>query len=416
MKKTFFLAIICIALTSFTMAQVSGEFRGPGRTGEYKETGLLKKWPAEGPELLWSIENLPSGHSSFSSAHGLVYFTGMRDTIDVLVALDKKSGKIKWQVDYGRAWNASFPKSRCTPTIEEDRLYVSSGLGDLACINAITGKIIWQLKASEKFEGTFGRWGIAESILILDEKLFYTPGGNKTCMVALEKMTGKTIWESETLNDNPSYVSPLLVQEGENKIIVNVTENYIIGVNPADGKIFWKFSFGAFAGGKWKANIHANTPIYDNFQLFLTTGYDHRNVTLELSKNLQKAYFVRSGDILDNHHGGVVKLGDYVYGPNWLNNAMGNWVCMDWNTGEIKYQTKWINKGSIIAAEGMLYCFEEKTGNIALVKAIPEEFKVISSFKVPLGKKGPYWSHPFIHEGVLYMRHGDAVLAYNIKE
>lgn len=402
-------------ISIFSFGQVIDEFRGVGRTGIFNETGLLKEWPAEGPEMIWSLEDIPVGHSSFSSAYGNLYLTGRRDTIDVLTAVDL-SGKIKWQTDYGRAWNASFPNSRCTPTIENERLYVSSGYGDLACVNAINGDIIWQVKASEKFEGSYGMWGIAESLLILDEKLFYTCGGAKTTMVALDKMTGETIWMSDPLNDNPAYSSAILVQNEEHTIIANVTENYIIGVNPENGEIYWKFSYGAFAGGRYLANIHCNMPIYEDGKLFVTSGYDHKNVMLDLSKDFKKAFFAWSTDVLDVHHSGTVKIGDYVYSSNWEHNRMGRWVCMDWNTGETKYEIEWINKGSIISAEGMLYCYEEKTGNLALVAANPEEFKVISSFQVPLGSRGPYWSHPIIKDGILYIRHGDALMAYNIKE
>lgn len=415
MKKNCLITISLFLISFISFGQVIDEFRGVGRTGIFNETGLLKEWPAEGPEMLWSLENIPVGHSSFSSAYGNLYLTGRRDTIDVLTAVDL-NGKIKWQTDYGRAWNASYPNSRCTPTIENERLYVSSGYGDLACVNALTGDIIWQVKASEKFEGSYGMWGIAESLLILDEKLFYTCGGAKTTMVALDKMTGETIWMSDPLNDNPAYSSAILVQNEEHKLIANVTENYIIGINPETGETYWKFSYGAFAGGRYLANISCNMPIYEDGKLFITSGYDHKNVMLTLTKDFKKVFFKWSTDVLDVHHGGTVKIGDYVYGSNWENNAMGSWVCLDWKTGETKYETKWINKGSIIAADSMLYCYEEKTGNIALVESNPEEFKVISSFQVPLGSRGPYWSHPKIKDGILYIRHGDALMAYNIKE
>ncbi len=405
--------IFCF-LSSYS--QVIDEFRGVGRTGIYnQETGLLKEWPADGPEMLWSIEDIPIGHSSLSSAYNMLYFTGRRDTVAVLTALDL-NGKIKWQTDFGRAWNAAFPNSRSTPTIENERLYVSSGYGDLACVNAINGELIWQVPAMDKFEGNYGRWGIAESLLILDDKVFFTTGGEKTTMVALDKLTGETIWMSESLHDKNSYASPILIQDEDKKLIVNVTENYVIGVNPDDGEIFWQFSFGSFAGGRGRANINCNSPVYADGELFITGGYDHRNVKLSLSKNWKKVYFEWSDDVLDVHHGGTVKLGDYVYGTNWENNGMGRWVCLDWKTGEIKYETEWFNKGSIISAEGLLYCYDEKFGNIGIAKATPEKFDIISSFKIPLGSKGPYWTHPVIKDGVLYVRHGDALMAYNIKE
>lgn len=415
--KKFFLILVNLSLVYvYGFSQVIDEFRGVGRTGVFNETNLMEKWPESGPKLLWSVENLPSGHSSFTSAYNTLYLTGSRDSLDVLIALDQLTGKVKWQTEYGRKWVDSYPLSRSTPTIDDKQLYVSSGFGDIACLNAVNGEIVWQVKAMEKFEGTFHYWGIAESLIVYDNKVFFMTGGNKTSMVALDKMTGETVWMSETLKDNPSYASPLLIQEGEYKLIVSITENYVVGIDPDNGEIYWKFSFGSFAAGQYLANNHCNMPVYDNYKLFITSGYDHKNVMLNLSDDLKKAYFLWSTDVLDTHHGGTVKIGDYVYGPNWEHNRMGRWVCMKWDTGETMYETEWINKGSIIAADGHLYCYEEKTGKMALVKATPEEFKVISSFQIPLGSQGPYWSHPVIKNGILFVRHSDAVMAFDIRE
>lgn len=415
MKKNHWLAINLFLLSLAGYAQVLDEFRGIGRTGIYvNETGLLKEWPENGPEMIWSIEDIPIGHSALSTAYDMLYLTGIRDSSEFLIALNL-DGKIKWQTNYGRAWNGPFPNSRCTPAIENERLYVSSGLGDLACLNALNGEIIWQLKAMNEFEGTYGKWGIAESLIVLDDKVFFTPGGNKTTMVALDKMTGKTIWMTESLQDNPSYTSPLLIQKNGLKIIATVTEKYIIGVNADNGEMYWKFKYGAYAG-KRGTNININTPVYADGKLFVTDGYDHKNVMLELSDDLKNVSLIWSNDVLDVHHGGTVKLGNYIYGSNWEHNAMGNWVCLDWENGNTMYETEWINKGSIISADGLLYCYEEKFGNLALVEPNPEEFKVISSFQIPLGSRGPYWTHPVIKNGILYVRHGDALMAYNIKE
>jgi hypothetical protein len=118
---------------------------------------------------------------------------------------------------------------------------------------------------------------------------------------------------------------------------------------------------------------------------------------------------------LDCHHGQVVKVGDYIYGANWLNNRNGNWCCVDWATGETKYEKKWHSKGSISAADGMLYCYEEREGNLALVEPTPDDFKVISSFKITQGR-GPHWAQPVIHNGELYIRHGEVLMAYDIKD
>ena len=409
------LTMLCIFFISgfSLLSQDFSEWRGIGRTGIYNETGLLKSWPENGPELLWFIDSLPDGFSSVSIANNTVYLTGIVDSTDYVAAIDMK-GKELWRSPYGRSWDASFPSSRSTPTVDRDKLYVSSGKGDLACLNALDGKIVWQLKASEEFGGTMGKWGIAESLVVDDDKVYYTPGGNTTNTIALSKVDGKLIWKSTTLNDNASYTSPLMIHYKGKKLLVTVTQNYIVGIEAYTGEIFWKFDFGFYAGGEGKRNNNTNTPIFCDGDLYINSGYDHAGVKLKLADDLKSVSLLWTDTILDTHHGGVVKIGDNLYGSNWTHNSMGKWVCIDWKNGKLMYETEWINKGSIISAEGMLYCTEEKTGNIALVEANPKEFKVISSFKIPKGI-GPYWAHPVIHNGILYIRHGMALMAYQIK-
>ncbi|MFC2103904.1 PQQ-binding-like beta-propeller repeat protein [Bacteroidota bacterium] len=410
--RRFSFTVLTLILVQITFGQNIVDWRGPGRTGVYNETGLLTEWPESGPELLWSVENIYKGYSSVSIANNTIYLTGINDNNDVLIALDMQ-GNIKWQTAYGRAWDGSYAESRCTPTIENDKVYVSSGLGDITCLNAFSGKIIWAVKASEIFEGAYGRWGLAESLLILNDKVFFTPGGNKTTILAFNKLTGELIWQSESINDDPSYVSPLIINRNGKKLIVTVTANYVIGVLPVNGKILWKFDYGSLIdeGGR---NNQTNTPLYYDGKIFVTSGYNHKCLMLNLSEDAESVSKAWVNSLLDVHHGGVVKVSNYIYGSNWQDNRMGNWICLDWNTGELKYDFKWINKGSIISAEGKLYCYEEKSGNIALVNATPEKFDIISSFKIP-PRTGPYWSHPVIKDGILYIRNMDALMAFDIK-
>jgi len=412
-NQLILLSFALLFINSITFSQEISEWRGPGRTGVYQDTNLLKVWPEDGPVMIWSVEGLPVGNSSVGVNSNGIYFTGLADTMDMLIAVDHQ-GKLIWQTIYGRAWTNSYGESRSTPTIENERVYVSSGLGDIACINALIGEIIWSQKASEDFEGTYGRWGISESLLLVDDKVIYTPCGNKTTMVAYNKDNGELIWESPSLYDNPSYTSPLLTEWKGQQMIISATQSYIIGVDPADGKILWTFDFSVFAGGDWRANNQTNTPIFDDGKVFVTSGYDHNAVQIELSEDIDKAYFNWVSETLDVHHGGVLKIGEYIYGANWENNRMGYWVCLDWNTGEVLYEEEWGNKGAIIAADGMLYCYDEKNGVIGIAKVTPDKFEIISSFEVPLGE-GPHWSHPVIDQGILYVRHGGALMAYNIK-
>jgi outer membrane protein assembly factor BamB len=412
MKKITLVSLAIIISISNSFCQILSEWRGIGRTGVYNEKGLMKKWPEQGPEMLWHMDGLPKGFSSVSIANNTIYLTGIKDSIDILIAADMQ-GKLKWQTPFGHAWTASFTDSRCTPTVENNRLYVSSGNGDVACLNAIDGKVLWKVKAMEKFSGSYGKWGIAESPLLVDNKVIFTPGGEKTTVVALDKNTGETVWQTESLHDNAAYISPLLIEKGGKKLIVQVTENFILGVNADNGNILWKYDFGKFKDKKFW-NIHTNTPLYYNNEIYVSTGYNHDGVKLKLSDDASSVSEVWRDTVLDCHHGGVVRIGNYIYGSNWISNSKGNWCCLDWTTGKSMYEKEWNSKGQIIADEDMLYLYDEKKGELALVKADPNKFEVISSFKVPMGT-GQHWAHPVIHDGILYVRHGDVLMAYNIK-
>lgn len=401
-------------------SQAQRSWRGVERSGIYNESALLKSWPETGPVMLWSNQELPSGFSSVTFGNNTIFLTGISEENEVLVALDTL-GKIKWQTPYGRSWNESYPESRCTPTVEGNRVYVTSGSGDLASIDAKTGVIIWSLKASETFKGTFGPWGIAESVLIDGDKLYFTPGGPETMTIALNKKTGKLIWKSGSLNDRPGYVSPILISYSGKRLIVNISASYIFAVDPSTGKIVWKINHLDINGERSSAvwgdapAIKCVTPVYNKGKIYVTGGYNHGGIMLNLTEGGNTATVAWTDDLLDVHHGGVVLLNGNLYGSNWLNNSDGNWCCIDWNTGKKKYEEHWKCKGSIISADGLLYIYDERSGFVGLVNPNPEKFDLISSFKISLGS-GPHWAHPVIHNGKLFIRHGKVLMAFNIKK
>ena len=400
--------------------QQISEWREENRTGVSSETGLLKTWPEEGPELIWSNVDLPKGHSQVTFGNNTIYLTGNDGQNDILVALDAY-GKIKWQTIYGRAWSASNPESRCTPTVEGNMVYVSSGYGDLACVDAESGAIVWSLKASETYAGTYGQWGIAESLIIDGQKLYFTPGGPETMTIALDKATGSLIWKSASLNDGPAYVSPILIDYAGKKIIINVSLQYIFAVDASTGDILWSVSHVEAIDSEKSIAIWPDaplikcvTPLYNNGRIYVTGGYDHGSIMLSLNDDGTNVSVDWTDTVLDVHHGGVVLLDGYIYGSNWLSNADGNWCCLDWSTGKKMYEEHWKCKGSIISAEGMLYIYDEKTGFIGLLRPNPEKFDLVRSFRMKEGS-GPYWAHPVIHNGNLLLRHGNALMVYNIK-
>jgi len=415
MKNPILSIIILTLIPGFIEAQKINEWRPENRTGVSAETGLLKSWPAAGPTLLWSCPDLAKGFSSPVFGNNTIYITGnsgSNGAEDILFALDMK-GKVLWQTVFGRAWTGSSPESRATPTVEGNRVYVCSGFGDLACIDGTNGKIIWTYKGSELNKGTYGAWGIAESILIDGNKIYFSPGGPETMTIALNKATGDVVWKSASLSDKPGYVSPILVNYAGKKMIVNVSLGHVFGVDASNGEILWKVAHAPSSDGD--DLIKCTTPLYKDGMVYVTGGYDTGGMMIKIADDGKSANVVWTDSVLDNHHGGVVLVNGYIYGSNWLNNSNGNWCCIDWKTGKKMWEEHWNTKGSIISAEGMLYIYEEKNGNIALLKANPEKFDLVSTFKVTQGKAGAFWAHPVIYNGVLYLRHTNALMAYNIK-
>jgi len=409
-----YLFLACLGMQVCNAQKIS-EWREDNRTGVSSETGLMKFWPADGPQLLWENLDLPKGYSSVSFGNNLLYITGTRDTTDILVALDM-NGKTRWQTEMGRAWNQSYPNSRATPTVEGDRVYTCSGFGDLACIDGISGKVVWAYQASERNKGTYGRWGIAESLLVDGDNLYFSPGGPETMTIALNKATGDVRWRSASLDDNPGYVSPILVDWAGMKTIVHVSMRHVFAVNATNGEILWKVphKLPENFNPAWEL-IKCVTPLFHEGWVYSTGGYNTGGMMIRVADDGKSANVVWTDSVLDVHHGGVVLIDGHIYGSNWLNNGDGNWCCLEWKTGKKMWEEHWNCKGSIISAEGMLYIFDEKKGYVGLLRASPEKFDLVSSYKVTQGAPGPFWAHPVIHNGVLYLRHNNALMAYDIK-
>ncbi len=397
-----------------TNAQKISEWRPENRTGVSNETGLLKVWPEGGPRLIWENLLLTKGHSSPSFGENKMFITGMEEGNDILYALDL-NGKILWQKVMGRAWNGSFPESRSTPTVEGDRVYTCSGIGDLACFNANSGEMIWSYKASEENKGTYGNWGIAESLLIDGEQIYFSPGGPETNTLALNKNTGKIIWKTKSLDDKPGYVSPILVKHAGKKMLINVSLDHVYAVDVTNGEILWTVGH-VNPRQNGRDNIFCTTPLFKDGKVYVTAGYDIGAYQVKIADDGNSAEVVWSDNVLDVHHGGVVLVDGYIYGSNWQNNSTGNWCCIDWETGKKMWEETWNCKGSIIAAEGMLYIYDEKRGNVGLLNANSDKFDLVSSFVIKQGNNGPFWAHPVIRNGILYIRHNNALMAYDIKK
>ena len=326
-----------------------------------------------------------------------------------------KYSLIKFQVKYGRSWENSYPETRSTPTIEENRIYVISGSGEVVCINKNDGNIIWSVNAHKKYNGELHRWGVAESPLIIDDKVIYTNGGDETSVIAFDKMTGVEIWKTESVGGARTYVSPVVYENGSVRQILASTSDYVIGINPENGNIAWKYYYlREKKEGVRQVTISPNSAIFKGDEIFISKGYNSYGVMLKVSADGNSIAEKWKTEVLDTHHGHYVNIGDYIYGSNWLSNSKGNWVCIKWDTGEPMYEETWKTKGPIAFADGKLYCWEERTGNFALVNPTPEKFDIISTFKVEHGS-GPHWAHPFIADGKLLLRHGGVLMVFDIK-
>jgi outer membrane protein assembly factor BamB len=414
MRHIIIISIILLCSMN-TTSQIILEWRGINRTGFFPTNNLLTEWPEkEGPELILHVEDLPEAYSSVIVKDEIMYTTGIEDTLEMLTAIDLK-GTILWKTVYGNAWGKSFRNARCTPTVEGNYAYVISGAGDMACIDIRNGDLIWTRDAFTEFEGVCGLWGIAESPLIIDDLMIYSPCGEKTTVIALNKLSGETVWMSKSINDQSAYCSPIVIEKDQIKLIVNVTGNYVIGVNSADGEIFWKYHYTGVEEFKNGHDINPITPLVKGNEIFVTSGYNHTGLMLIMSEDMRSVELKWKSEDMDSHHGGVVEHNGYIYGSNFSTIVSGDWACIDWNTGELKYEYDWFTKGQIIKTEDYLICYDERKGNIALVEPTPEKFKIISSFKVK-GGNGPHWSHPTIYDDKLILRHGKSLLVYNISK
>ncbi len=383
------------------------QFNGPNRDNLSRETGLLKSWPEGGPKLLWASEvDLGSGFSTVSVVNGTIYTTGILGNEEHIFAMDS-SGKLKWRKAYGEGWTRSHGGARSTPTLHDGRAYVFSGQGQAVCFDAATGEQQWAVDTFKAFGGRNIAWGVAESPLVFDDKVVCTPGGKDASVVALDRKTGRTIWTTKGLSDRSAYCSPLLIEDGRRRLIVTMLDSHIVGIAAGDGKVLWQHPY------RGQCAAHPNTPVYHEGRVYLTSGYDAGGVMLELSGDGASMTPRWTDKTLDTHHGAVVLIDGHLYGSSWRGNNDGNWVCLDWNSGKPRWETHWNSKGSITYADGMLYCYEERRGTLGLVRATPEGFKVVSSFRIAHGS-GPHWAHPVIAGGRLYVRHGKTLACYDI--
>ena len=402
MKQLSIFLLFFIAVTSF--AQDATQWRGLNSTGIYSVEKLLPLWPADGPKIIWSFEKLGQGYSSPAFANDKIYINGMENGQAVLYVFDM-NGKELHQMKYGKEFDASFPGSRSTPTIVGDLAYLFTGHGVLICLDLKSGKPVWQKDLINDFGGSNITWGYTESILVDGDKLFCTPGGKTNNVVALNRMTGTTIWSCPGVGDLSAYCTPLLVKLPSRQLLVTHTAGHVVGIDANTGKLLWSFAH----PNQW--SVHPNTPIYQDGGLFVFSGYGQGGEKLKLSEDgssVTKEWDIKS---FDSRMGGAVLIDGDLYGSG--DNGR-SWQCIDWKTGAQKYSSTEVAKGVVIAANKTLIGYSER-GELFMAEANPSVLKIASKTKVNLGNE-QHWAHPVIYKGILYIRHGNALIAYKISE
>jgi outer membrane protein assembly factor BamB len=381
------------------------QFHGPNLDNLSTETGLLKAWPSGGPEPIWTVEGVGIGFSSVAIADGLIYTAGNRGGDTTITALEL-NGQVQWQKPNGPSYSGWHEGTRGTPTIDGNRLYHESPLGNVICMDAKTGQEIWSRNILDDFGSKNIRWALAESLVIDGDRVICTPGGPETCIVALDKTTGETVWQSPSAQgDLAGYASPALAEFDGVRMILQMTGEALVGVNAADGDLLFRLEHIT------QYDVNAMRPIFKDGHVFISSNYGTGSVMVKLNLDGGRvaAQKVWEHKPLDNHHGGVILLDGYLYGSSGR-----GWHCLDWKTGQSMYQEKGVGKGSLTYADGMLYTLSEDH-EMGLVAATPDGHQLVGQFDLPEGGEGNSWAHPVVCGGRLYIRHGDFLYAYDVQ-
>jgi outer membrane protein assembly factor BamB len=414
------LPILALLVASQTVAladtSLSGwyQWRGPNRDGVSPETGLLKEWPTDGPKQLWQVKGVGSGMGSVSIGGGKIFVLGKRKEGVCITALDAATQKEAWFALVSAKGDANG-----APTFDGERVYAVSKDGQMLCCDAATGKELWHKDYATDFGGKMmSGWGYSESPLVDGDAVIVVPGANDAMMVALNKKTGDVLWKSALPadvgtrgKDGAGYTGAIISNGGGVKQYLTLAGRGLISVRASDGKTLWTYN--AVANGT--ANIP--TPLAWDDYVFTSSGYGTGAALLELKKDgdgvkADEKYFLKATEF-QNHHGGMVRLGDYIYAGKGHNNGFP--TCVEWKTGKIVWeQSERPGKESaaVIAADGELY-FRWQDGIMGLIDATPAGYRLKGSFKLPV-IQGQSWPHPAIHDKKLYVRVQDTLLCFDV--
>lgn len=393
-------------------------FRGPHVDGISPEKGLLQAWPEGGPQLLWKLAGLGNGYSTIAIADGRLLTMGDleegREQGQYVLCFQLADRRLLWATRVGGT-HSDGP--RCTPTVDGDRTYAISTDGNLVCLETATGQVAWKKNFQAEFGGRMmSVWRFSESPLVDGDKLLATPGGPDAAIVALAKRTGDVLWKCALPNvgrlgkDGAGYSSMIAADIDGVRQYIQILGRGAVGVAADDGRLLWSYNK--------IANTVANipTPIVRGSHVFVTTSYKTGSALLRLSREGQRMkveeVWFHGPDKFENHHGGVVLVGDYLYGGDGQNN--GTPVCLEFLTGQVMWKGAAPGKRSaaVLFADGHLI-FRYESGVVALIAADPKQFQVRGQFNQAVSD-GPAWPYPVVHDGKLYLRSKDTLMCYDI--
>lgn len=387
------------------------QWRGPKRDGHSADSGLLKDWPAGGPALVWKANGTGGGYSSVSVWGDRLFTMGDQGGSCNIIALNAADGKVVWTAKVGQAeGGAGYPGPRCTPSLDGKLVVALGQYGDLVVVDQGTGKEKWRKHLEKDFGGNNPQWGYSESPLLDGKHVVCIPGGSKGAVVALKKDTGETVWQCAEIKDAAAYTSLVPTDIGGKRQYLLLTFETIAGLDPESGKVLWR------APRKGEVAVIPD-PIQKDGFIFTTSGYNVGcNVFKVLGDSATQVYSDAEAKVpgkkrVANHHGGMVLVGDYVYGTNEQ-----NLLCVELKTGKVVWENNCVGKGSVSFADGNLIVRSEgRKGSVALVEATPEGYKEHGRFDPPDRSKSPSWPHPVVSGGRLYLRDQDVLLCYDVK-
>lgn len=385
------------------------QWRGPGREDHSPDSGLLEEWPKDGPRRVWLFEGAGLGYGGYSIANDWLFTVGLRGEEEFLIAVDARTGKELWSAKIGAKYSNGWGNGpRMTPTVDGDRVYALGGRGLLVCVGVADGKVRWQKSMVEDLGGVLQDWGYTESPLVVGNRIVCTPGGPKGTMAGLNKLTGEVLWRTTSLTDQAQYASPIPVEQGGRVQVVQLVKTKLFAVDPENGTVSWTTEF----PGRVAV---IPTPVAHDGIVYATAGYGVgcKAVRPGSSETPETVY---ENKVMKNHHGGVVRVGEHLYG---YSDGPG-WVCQDFKTGEEVWASKNFGKGSAHYADGMLYCLDEKSGEVALVEAVPKGWSEKSRFTLSpqsdlRNPQGGIWPHPVVVNGRLYLRDQQYLFCFDVR-